>query len=517
MPLSEYIQHVAATIKRDDIRGVYGVDITPAYARALGLAMAEFSRSTTAVRPVNVVVGHDMRVSGPELAKAVCDGLEAGGCRPIELGLAGTELVGFLPAKYSDVIDGGVMVTASHNPKDNNGFKLFARRGQPLGIGVALDPPCPDDQFQRLGLGIKKELVPGCLPWEDFAPDYIQTVLEKAGCDFKSALSGAASPLRVAVEAGNGMGGKILREFAAITRQIEWTFSNDEPDGTFPVIVPNPLQAQYQQMVSDLVIRSGSHVGICFDGDADRVAVFDEKGRMVSPPLMAALVGRKLRERMGQQEKIAYNLACSWVIADTLGNREDVTGEGKAVITPVGYGKIKAIMHRDPRIAFGAEHSGHYMFREFWNADSGMMAGLITLELVAELHAQDKTFSSELEPLRARYFESGEINFELPSELSGESIIREAFERFKEEARRVYVVTEEGCRLADSYPPAGVMLAVADVRVECDRWWFTMRKSGTEGGAGGLLRLYLEAAGDRKLMEEKRDALIQLIGPELRI
>lgn len=517
MALSDYLESVDKVIKRDDIRGVYGESIDADFAYNLGLALAETLAECTAVEPVNVVVGHDMRLSGPVLAEAVCTGLDDGGCRSIMMGRAGTELVGFLPAKYPDIIDGGVMITASHNPKDNNGFKFFGRGGMPLPLAVGMEPPRPEDELQRIALAIKKRQVPQRLSWDEFAPDYIRTAVEKGGCDFAVASADASEPLRVAVEAGNGMGGRILGEFAAITPQFEWTFSNEVPDGNFPNIIPNPLQADYQQMVSELVLRTRSHVGVCFDGDADRVAVCDEGGQMVSPAQLAALVGERLRQKLGPEAAIAFNLASSWVIADTLGDRSSVLGEAGAVMTPVGYGKIKAIMYGDPAIAFGAEHSGHYMFREFWCADSGMLAGLLMLELAAELHAQGRTLSSLLEGPRRRYCESGEINFQLPPERPGDEAIGRATRELADEIRHLYVVVDDRCRLVDAYPPAGLELSVSDVRAEAENWWFCMRKSGTEAGAGDLLRLYVEADGDRALMEQKRDGLVQMIGPELRI
>ena len=517
MFLKDCLHDVDMVVKRDDIRGVWGANITADFARALGRALAEFFQRTTAVRPVNVVVGHDMRLSGPVLAAALCEGLEAGGCRAIQMGRAGTELVGFLAAKYSDVIDGGVMITASHNPPDNTGFKFFGRSGYPLPTAVSSTPPLPEDEMQRLALGIKKQRVPDRLNWDDFAPDYIMTALEKGGCDFERAAAGASRPLRVAVEAGNGMGGKIMREFARLAPQFEWVFSNENPDGSFPIIVPNPINHEYQAMVSRLVTDTGSDVGVCFDGDADRVAIVDENGDMVSAPLLAAVLGGILRERLGPHEKIAHNIACSWVVADALGDRDKVVGDGPTVITTAGYSKIKAIMNRDPRIALGAEHSGHYMFREFWCADSGMLAGLIMLELSAELHSKGRRLSQELKPLREPYFESGEINFQLPPGHSVASVAELAVKQFGDEAVRMFVVGKEGCVRVDSYPPQGIELASPDVRLEAENWWFCMRRSGTEGAEGDILRLYVESCGDRELMEQKRDQLVELAGPELRL
>ncbi len=517
MALDDYLKQVDKVIKRDDIRGVYGDGIDSDFAYNLGLVLAESFIGCTAVEPVNVVVGHDMRVSGAELAQALCTGLDDGGCRAIMMGRVGTELVGFLPTKYPDVIDGGIIITASHNPKDNNGFKFFGRAGAPLPLAVKAEPPCPDDEFERIALAVKKRRIPTRLTWDDVAPDYILTALERGGLDFSELGRGPAGPLRVAVEAGNGMGGMIMGEFAKLTPQFEWTFSNAVPDGSFPHIVPNPLMADYQAMASDLVLRTGSHIGLCFDGDADRVAVFDETGRLVSPPQFATLIGQRLRAKLGGETRTAFNLASSWVVADTLGDRSDVLGGSGAVMTPVGYTKIKAAMYGDPTIAFGAEHSGHYMFREFGCADSGMLAGLVMLELAAELHAEGRTISSLLEGSRARYRESGEINFQLPADKPGDDEIARMTREFAGEIKRMYVVVNDGCVEVGEYPRPGLELSVSDVRAEADGWWFVMRKSGTEASAGDLLRLYLEADGDQALRESKRDAMVEAIGPGLRI
>ena len=512
MSLTDYYGSVDDVMKRDDIRGVYGKNIDMAFARSLGLSLAETFRQATAVKPVNIVIGHDMRLSGPALAHALAVGLEAGGCRPIQMGLAGTELVGFLPAHYPEVIDGGIMITASHNPAEDNGFKFFGRGGQPIPLARSFKPPLPDDELKRIGLSLKKSRIPQRLHWDDFAPDYIRTAIERGGLDFARAARGARAPMRIAVEAGNGMGAKIIKEFAALTPQFEWTFSNDVPDGRFPRIVPNPLSAEYQDMVGDLVRRTDANVGVCFDGDADRLALADENGDMVLPPLLAVLVGRRLREKLGADEKIAHNLACSWVVADDLGDRSNVLGDGPTVMTPVGYGRIKVIMHGNPKIAFAAEHSGHYMFREFYSADSGMLAGLVVLELLAELHAQGGTLSSALAQLRARYHESGEINFRLPEGTASPDVIARAVEMYKGEAVRMYALAEDEVRQIDQYPPAFEQSA-PDVRLECADWWFAMRASGTEP----ICRLYVESVDAKALMEQKRDALVDLIGAEYRI
>ena len=517
MGISDYVADVDKMIKRDDIRGVYGENLDADVAESVGKALAAFARRTTAVKPINVVIGHDMRLTGPELASAMGRGVQKGGCRPIQLGLAGTELVGFLAAKYDRVIDAGVIITASHNPRGYNGFKMFGRSGQPLGLASQLPVPNPEDESEKLALSLKKRAIPRTLPWEDFAPDYAQTVLERGGCDFEAALQGASEPLKVAVEAGNGMGGPIMRQVSQAVPELDWTFSHDRPDGTFPHIIPNPLEDEYQQFLTDLVRRSGADVGVIMDGDGDRVILSDENGELIPSPTVAALIGERLREKLGPEARIAHNLACSWVVADRLGDRDRVDSGGPTAITPVGYGKIKRMMHHDRSIAMGAEHSGHYIFRDFWRADSGVMAGLQMLELAAELKARDQSLSEILKPLRDKYIQSGEINFQLPADRSFQDTAARAVQQFAAQAERIFVSTPDGCERVESYPPSNVELSVPDVRLEADDWWFCMRPSGTEGRGGVICRLYVEAVGDRELMEKRRDELADIVGNEYRM
>jgi phosphomannomutase len=495
-------------VKRDDIRGVYGEAIDRGFARSLGVALADTFRRGTAVEPVNVVVGYDMRLSGPDLAAGLQEGLRAGGCRPIVMGLAGTELVGFLPARYPEEIDGGVIITASHNPKNENGFKFFGRGGMPLPLASRADAPCPGDAFQRLALALRKRAVPDELAWDDFAPDYIRTILERGRITYTEA-AGRGDALRIAVEAGNGMGGRIIGELAKLTGQFDWHFSNELPDGNFPVIIPNPLRPEYQQMVAELVQGTDSDIGLCFDGDADRVSVFDEGGQVVSPGQVATLVGQRLRTKFSPDARVAANLASSWVVADTLGDRHGVLGDGLCVMTPVGYGKIKAVMYDDPRIALGAEHSGHYMFREFWCADSGMMVALLMIEMAAELHGRGEALSSCLRQMRGQYFESGEQNYLLRDDVRAQEVIEAAVTALRDEIEALYVVSDDRCRLVESYPPSGMELSVPDVRAESKDWWFCMRPSGTENA----LRFYVEAHGDPELMAARRSALCGLVEP----
>ena len=262
MSVADYLKGIDEVIKRDDIRGIYGKALNRNFAYNLGLLLAEGFTRAAAVWPVNVVIGHDMRLSGSVLAEGLRQGLEDGGCRPIMMGLAGTEQVGFLVARYSDVIDGGVIITASHNPRAYNGFKFFGRGGKPLSLALAEGPAPPVGEMERIARGLKKRSLPPRLDWDEFAPDYIMTIVQRGGIELERFRN---VELGIAVEAGNGMGGRIIQQFAAMTPQLRWTFSNAVPDGNFPVVVPNPLQADYQRMLADVVERSGSDVGICFD------------------------------------------------------------------------------------------------------------------------------------------------------------------------------------------------------------------------------------------------------------
>lgn len=513
MSIEEIIRQIDSAVKRDDIRGIAGVSITPKFGFDLGRAFAALIRKRTAVWPVNIVVGHDARRSGPSIAMAVCSGISEEGARPILLGLTGTEVIGFLCAKYSDVIDGGIIITASHNPREYNGFKFFGRQGQPMDLAQRFEPPCPKAELQWLALSAKKSAVPLRMPWSSFAPDYARTILDRSGVKLRPA-RGRGKPIRVAVEAGNGVGGVLMREIARLCPEPDWLFSHDNPDGSFPIAVPNPMTSTYQKIVKQLAEETQPDVILCFDGDADRAAVFDEKGDMIAPSICTTLVGQTLRSRLGGNAKIAHNLPSSWCVADTLGERSSVLGEAGTVLTPVGYGKIKPIMFDMPDIVLGAEHSGHYMFREFWRSDSGMMCAVIMLELAIEARARGQTVSEVCRPFRDKYFPSGEHNFQLAPAESAKDFIARAVQSFGDKARCMYVVSDGRCVPVTDYPPEGVKMDVNDVRVEFDDLWFCMRSSGTEKEKGEILRLYVESVGKPDKMQRLLADVIQMVGSD---
>jgi phosphomannomutase len=517
MFIEELARRIDSVVKRDDIRGIAGDTITGELAFNLGRAFARLIRSRTAVRPVNIAVGHDARRSGPMLSLAFCSGVTEEGCRPILMGLAGTEVVGFMAAKYAEIIDGGVIITASHNPREYNGFKFFGRQGQPLDLAGKLAVPDPEKELTHLALSMKKAAIPLRLPWRRFAPDYARTILERSGADFRSAARGLRKPLKVAVEAGNGVGGVIAREIAALCPHFEWTFSHDNPDGSFPVTVPNPLTHSYQELVRTLVAERKPDVVLCFDGDADRAAVFDEKGEMVAPSIITTLVGTLLRKRLGADVKIAHNLPSSWCVADTLGDRDKVLGDGPTVMTPVGYGKIKPLMFEMPEIAMGAEHSGHYMFREFWRADSGMMCAVLMLEIAAQARGEGRRLSRLCAPFLKKYFPSRENNFQLAPSESAQGYIAQAVAEMGKGAKHIYVVSDGRCRDVNGYPPEGVAMDVSDVRVEFEDWWFCMRASGTEKEKGEILRCYVESVGKGVRAEHALKRIAKMVGPEKRL
>ena len=513
MSISQIIEQIAGAVKRDDIRGVFGETITCDFAFSLGRAFGEFLKQHTLIKPVNVVVGHDARRSGPMLALAFQKGLAVSDCRAIMLGMSGTEQVGFLPAKYPDVIDGGVMVTASHNPRQYNGFKFFGRRGQPLDLARTFEAPAPETELQKLALSVKKRMIPARLPWEDFAVDYARTVLEKSGVD-TLVEAGDATRIKVAVEAGNGVGGIICREVAELLPCFDWVFSHDTPDGNYPLVVPNPLKADYQAIARDLVKRSSADIALCFDGDADRTMIFDENGDMIPTSVVTALVGRQIQKRFGQNARIAHNLPSSWCVADTLGDRNRVGEDGLTLLTPVGYGKIKPLMFEMPEIALGAEHSGHYMFSDFWCADSGMMCAAIMVQLAEAAAGSGKKLSDIYRPISQRYFNSGEFNFQLPPDEPARQYIEQFASERMHDATQMFVVSEGRCCKVNEYPPSGIELEVDDVRVEFDDWWFVMRRSGTEAEKGDILRCCVESTKSREKVEKIIEDIAKMVGPD---
>ncbi|MEV1135217.1 phosphomannomutase/phosphoglucomutase [Rhodococcus coprophilus] len=436
-------ESVSAVIKAYDVRGVVGEQIDEDFVREVGASFARLIRSEqTSDR---VVVGHDMRESSPKLSQAFADGVTAQGLDVVLIGLASTDQLYFA----SGLLDApGAMFTASHNPAAYNGIKLCRAGAKPVG--------------QETGLAIiSAELVDG-VPQFEGDPGTVTTrdVLD----DYASFLRGLVDlsqmrPLKVAVDAGNGMGGHTVPAvFGPLP--IELVPLYFELDGTFPNHEANPLDPANLVDLQRLVVESGADVGLAFDGDADRCFVVDERGEPVTPSAVTALVAsRELAKEPGST--IIHNLITSRIVPELV-----LEQGGVPLRTRVGHSFIKQQMAETGAV-FGGEHSAHYYFRDFWGADSGMLAAL---HVLAALAGHDGTLS-DLMASYDRYAASGEIN----------STVSDAAER----TEAVIAAFSDRAVSVDRLDGVTVDLP--------DHAWFNLRASNTEP----LLRLNVEArSGD---------------------
>lgn len=445
-------ESVTKVIKAYDVRGVVGVDIDADFIREVGSAFGHLMRNEGATK---VAVGHDMRPSSPELTQAFADGVTAQGVDVIALGLTSTDQLYYA----SGVMDcPGAMFTASHNPAEYNGIKMCRSGARPVG--------------QETGLGTIIDMLVEGVPAYDGEPGTItqKDTLADYGSFLRDLvdLSGIR-PLVVAVDAANGMGGHTVPEvFAGLPLDVKPLYF--ELDGTFPNHEANPLDPKNLVDLQKFTPEVKADIGLAFDGDADRCFVVDENGDPVSPSAICAIVAeRYLAQRPGST--IIHNLITSKTVPEVIAENG-----GVAVRTRVGHSFIKAQM-AEHGAAFGGEHSAHYYFSEFFNADSGILAAM---HVLAALGGQDKLLS-ELMAEYSRYEASGEINSRLASAEAQAERTQAVLDAFADR-------TESVDRLD------GVTVELKDTKA-----WFNVRASNTEP----LLRLNVEAP-----TAEEVDALV---------
>jgi phosphomannomutase len=439
--------------KAYDVRGIYPTELDEDGAYAIGRAYAEH------FDPKRIAVGRDMRLSSPSMQEAAVRGAADGGADVLDLGLVGTEMVYFAVGELG--LDGGVAVTASHNPKEYTGMKIVRSGALPVGgeSGLmevrdkALQTP-ERDRSDRTGT----------IEAHDIWPAFVERVLSFIDvADVK--------PLRVVIDAANGMAGvmlpPVLEKLPIDARRYFF-----EPDGTFPNHEPNPLLPENREFIVRTTLDEGADLGVAFDGDADRCFFVDDSGEFVPGDFVTALLAERILEKE-PGAKIIYDVRASWAVPDTI----DRAG-GVPLVNRVGHAFIKHRM-REESAVFGGEVSGHYYFRDFSQADSGVVPFLLVLELISK---RAKTFSELLRPFREKYFLTGELNTpvaDVPLKL------RELEERFGRDGRVSHL---DG------------------LSVEFDDWHFNVRPSNTEP----LLRLNLEARSE-ELMERKRDEVLDVI------
>ena len=444
---------LSAIFKAYDVRGTYPDEIDEDAARRIGAALARFCEAS------RLAVGRDMRTSSESLARAFARGASSVGAEVLDLGLVSTDGLYFASGKL-DVP--ACMVTASHNPGRYNGFKPCRAGASPIGSESGLK------DIQALA-----EKGEGVAEVSDGPDSDVGEQLDIIGDYSAHCLSfveiGALRPLKVVVDAGNGMAGLTVPVvFENLPFRLVPLYF--ELDGTFPNHPASPIEPENLVDLRRVVQETGSDLGIAFDGDADRMFLVDERSNPVSGSTTTALVAeRVLKKHPG--ERIIYNLICSWAVPEVIKENG-----GEPIRTRVGHSFIKDIMAKTGA-AFGGEHSGHYYFRDNFRADSGMIAALLVLEA---LSLAEQPLSELLEPFN-RYSASGEINSEVEDQ-------KERLEA-----------------LADAYKE-GKLDRTDGLTVELEDWWFNCRPSNTEP----LLRLNLEAR-TKELMKTKRDEVLSLI------
>ncbi|MFP4056531.1 MAG: universal stress protein [Candidatus Brocadiia bacterium] len=436
--------------KAYDIRGLYPDELDEELARRIGAAAGRFFEGQS------VVVGRDMRRSGPALAQVIIEGLTRVGMDVVDIGAVTTPMVTFAVANYG--YDGGIMVTASHNPAKYNGIKLTAKGAEPVSYETGIN------EIERMATSdepIPEAESPGSVSEKDVLGDYLDHLLGAA-----TGIQG----LKLVIDAGNGMAGMLMPPlFEKIDVEVVPLYF--DLDGTFPHHEANPLKAENTADLRAKVVEEKADLGIAFDGDADRVAFVDEKGQAVPCDMITALIAREvLKDHPGA--KILYDLRSSWAVSEEI----EACG-GEPVITRVGHSFIKRLM-REEDAAFGGELSGHYYFRDNFYADSGAFALLKVLSLLCR---EGKPLSELIQPLQ-RYFASGEINSEVEDK-----------EAHIEELAHVYA--------------CGKTFRLDGLTAEFHDWWFNVRPSNTEP----VLRLVVEAK-----TQERLDAMCQRVLARIR-
>jgi phosphomannomutase len=438
--------------KAYDVRGLYGSQLDEEGAYAIGRAYVEH------FEPRSIAVGRDMRLAAPTMTAAVIEGAADGGADVLDLGMVGTEMV--YHAVGSLGLEGGICVTASHNPKEYTGMKIVRRGALPVGGDSGLE-----DVKRRAAAGFGDVTRRGEIRAEDIWASFVDKVLSFIDVE-------ALRPLKIVVDAANGMAGTMLPPVLERLPQVEAVECYFEPDGSFPHHEPNPLLPENRAFIVEKTRSEGADLGIAFDGDADRCFFVDDTGEFIPGDFVTALLSQVMLAK-SPGGKVIYDVRASWAVPRTI----EAAG-GTALMNRVGHAFIKQRMRADDAV-FGGEVSAHYYFREFSQADTGVVPFLLMLEL---LSTRGK-ISELLVPFREQYFLTGEINTPVAD---------------------VALKLQE---LKERYQSQGGRISHLDgISVEFDDWHFNVRPSNTEP----LLRLNLEALSS-KAMEERRDEVMEVI------
>lgn len=432
-----------------DIRGKYPVELNEELAYKIGAVVAEY------LKPKEIVIGRDIRLSSPLLFKSLTEGITDMGVDIIDIGMVSTPMLYFGVANYG--YSGGIMITASHNPKEYNGFKICREQAMPV----------YDIEIDKIRQIVESKTIPLCkrekrgeIISKSILKDYKQHIL-KFVTEIKN--------LRVVIDASNSIAGYIIPEvFKKLNIEIIPLYF--ELDGSFPNHEPNPLKAENMGDLQKKVLEEKADLGIAFDGDADRVIFVDDQGKIVRADFINALISLEFL-RKNPKSTTVYDLRSSKVVKKVV----EAQG-GKAIMSRVGHAFVKDIMRKEDGI-FGGELSGHYYFRDNFYADN---ADIASIEVMNLLTSANKKLSELLEPLKI-YYPTGEINSEVENK---EAKLKEIEEIYHD----------------------GKISHLDGLLVEYEDWWFNLRPSNTES----LLRLNLEADTKEK-MEKYRDRLLAQI------
>jgi phosphomannomutase len=442
----------AKVFKAYDVRGIYPGELDEEGAYAIGRAFVE------QFEPRRIAVGRDMRLSSPQMQREAMRGAADAGADVLDLGLIGTEMLYFAVGELG--LDGGIVVTASHNPKEYTGMKIVRRGALPVGSESGLL-----DVRDRAAAGGGHGTGPaGTVTSYDIWPAYVDRVMSFVD-------AAAVRPLRVVIDAANGMAGAMLPPVLE-RLPIDAVRCFFEPDGAFPNHEPNPLLPENREFIVAKTLAEGADLGVAFDGDADRCFFVDDTGEFVPGDFTTALLaGTVLAKEPGA--RVVYDVRASRAVPETIER-----AGGVALMNRVGHAYIKQRIRKEDA-AFAGEVSGHYYFRDFSQADSGVVPFLLMLELVSTAGSR---LSELLAPYRGRYFITGEVNTPVAD---------------------VALKLQE---LKERYAGRGTITHMDGISVDFDDWHFNVRPSNTEP----LLRLNLEAHS-QALMEEKRDEVLALI------
>ena len=444
-----------AAFKAYDIRGRLPEEINPAMAYRLGQAFAE------QLAAKNVVVGRDVRLSSPELADAVMQGLMAGGCNALDIGLCGTEMVYFATAHLQ--ADGGIMVTASHNPLDYNGMKLVRQGARPIsgdsGLDAIRDAVCDGRAFVSAAVGGERIRL-------TIMADYVAHLLSYVD-------RAQLQPMKVVFDAGNGGAGLVMEQLAAAL-PITIVPVRFAPDGTFPQGIPNPLLPENRALTAEAVLSAKADFGVAWDGDFDRCFFFDEQGNFIEGYYVVGLLAAAFLKK-APGAKIIHDPRLTW------NTQAIVAGAGGVAIqSKTGHAFIKERMRAEDAV-YGGEMSAHHYFRDFSYCDSGMIPWLLVLELLSR---SGKKLSELVGERMAAFPCSGEINRELAAP---KAAIQRVEERF--------------------LPTALQVDRTDGVSVEFADWRFNLRSSNTEP----VVRLNVESRGDAALMQAKTAEILAIL------